>query len=111
MSLSYAFKEPLLWKSEEAEVLTSVFFTAGAPLNNQPAAITGVITSPVLSVNEPASPNKDSSKPVILIPNQQQEADILDLVKQVVLVQKELAHGQVQVIQKLSAFEKQVGPG
>ncbi|TWW75262.1 hypothetical protein D4764_14G0012650 [Takifugu flavidus] len=79
----------------------------GAPLNNQPAAITGVITSPVLSVNETASPNKDSSKPVMLIPNQQQEADIPDLLKQVVLVQKELAHGQVQVIQKLSAFEKQ----
>lgn len=111
MPLSYAFKEPLLWKSEEAEVLTSVFFTAGAPLNDQPAAMTtGVITSPVLSVNEPASPNKDSSKPVMLIQDQQQEADVLDLLKQVVLVQKEFAHGQVQVIQKLSTFEKQVGP-
>lgn len=69
---------------------------------------TGVITSPVLSINDPASPNTDSSKPVLPIQDQQQEADVLDLLKQVVLVQKELARGQVQVIQKLSAFEKQV---
>lgn len=102
---------PLLWKSEEAEVLTSVFLTAGAPLNNQPAAMTtGVSTSPVLSVNDPASQNKDSSKAVMLIKDQQQEADVLDLLKQVVLVQKELARGQVQVVQKLSVFENQVGP-
>lgn len=46
---------------------------------------------------------------MVLIQDQQQEAGILDLLKQVVLVQKELAQGQVQVIQKLSAFEKQVG--
>lgn len=90
--------------------MTSAFFTAGVPLNDQPAAMTtGVITSPVLSVSDPTSPNKDSFKPVVLIQDQQQEAGILDLLKQVVLVQKELAQGQVQVIQKLSAFEKQVG--
>lgn len=46
----------------------------------------------------------------MLIQDQQQEADVLDLLKQVVLVQKELARGQVQVIQTLSAFEKQVSP-
>lgn len=91
--------------------MTSVFFAAGVPLSNQPAAVaTGVITSPVLLDNDPAPPNKGGSKPAVLIQDQQQEAEVLDLLKQLVLVQKEVAGGQVQVVQKLSALEKQVGP-
>lgn len=80
-------------------------------LSKQPAAVaTGVITSPVLLDTDPAPPNKDSPKPAVLIQDQQQEADVLDLLKQLVLVQKGVASGQVQVVQKLSALEKQVGP-
>lgn len=75
--------------------MTSVSFAAGAPLDDRPAAAaTGVAALPVLSDPGPAP--------------QREEADVLDLLKQLVLVQKGVANGQVQLLQKLSVFEKQV---
>lgn len=89
--------------------MTSVFFAADVSLSKQPAAVATGVIAPLLD-NDPAPTNKGGSKPAALIQDQQQEAEVLDLLKQLVLVQKEVASGQVQVVQKLSALEKQVGP-
>lgn len=59
-------------------------------------------------------PNTDSSQPRLaeLVQDQQQEAqwrqEVLDLLKQVVLIQKEVAKGQVQVVQLLGMLGTQV---
>lgn len=75
----------------------------------------GAAQSPTHSDVNPAGPNTDSSQPRLseLVQDQQQEAlwrkEVLDLLKQVVLVQKEVATGQVQVVQLLGTLVTQVG--
>lgn len=75
----------------------------------------GVAQSPARSDDGPAGPNADSSQPRLaeLVRDQQQEAqwrqELLDLLKQVVLVQKEVARGQAQVVQLLDMLGTQVG--
>lgn len=75
----------------------------------------GAAQSPTHSDVDPADPNMDSSQPRLseLVQDQQQEAlwrkEVLDLLKQVVLVQKEVAKGQVQVVQLLGTLGTQVG--
>lgn len=90
--------------------MTSVVFTAGDHHDNPPAAMTmGAARS------DPAGPNTDGSEPMLseLVQNQQQEElwrkEVLDLLKQVVLVQKEVAKGQDQVVQLLGMLGTQVG--
>lgn len=51
-------KWPLFWMREEAEVLTSVFFTAGAPLDP-------VAASPVLSDPDPGSLIQDQQQDLL----------------------------------------------
>ncbi len=98
--------------SVKTEVLTSVVFTAGDHHNIPPAAMTmGATPSDV----NPTGPNGDGPHPKLseLVQNQQQEApwrtEVLDLLKQLVLVQKEIAKSQVQVVQLLGMLGTQVG--
>lgn len=75
----------------------------------------GAAQSPVLSDVDPTGPNVNARPPRLseLIQDQQQEApwrkEVLDLLKQLVLVQKEVAKGQVQVVQLLGTLGTQVG--
>lgn len=87
--------------------------TTGDRHNNSPAAMTmGVAHSGIDS----AGPFTSSSDPgpSDLVQDQQQQAlwrkEVLDLLKQLVVVQKEVAQGQVQVVQLLGMLGTQVSP-
>lgn len=75
----------------------------------------GAAQSSVQSDIDPAGPNVDAPYPrqSELVQDQQQEApwkkEVLDLLKQLVLVQKEVASGQAQVVQLLGMLGTQVG--
>lgn len=83
--------------------MTSVFLTAGAPRDTRAATAEASATaSPALTDADSASPNRARPKTASQRVNDQEGDGVLDLLRQVVQVQSEVA-------QKLSVFEKQVG--
>lgn len=94
--------------------MTSGVFTAGDHHDNPPAAMTmGAAQSPAQSDIDRTDPNVDATPPRLSELVQDQEAlwrkEVLDLLTQLVLVQKEIAKGQVQVVQQLGMLGTQVG--
>ncbi|KAG8008353.1 Macrophage colony-stimulating factor 1 receptor 2, partial [Nibea albiflora] len=85
-----------------AEVLTSVIFTAGDSHDNPPVDVTMVNPTDPTSVDDPHH--------VIL--EQQDETlwkkEVLELLRQLILVQKDIAKGQVQMVQQLAIMESQI---
>lgn len=96
----------------KTEVLTSVVFTAGDLDDRPPAAMTlGAAQSPHSDVN-PDGPNTGGPQLSQLVQDQQQDAlwrqEVLDLLKQLVQAQKDVAEGQAKVVQLLGTLETQV---
>lgn len=97
----------------KTEVLTSVVFTAGDLDDRPPAAMTlGVAQSSSHSDVNPAGPNTGGLQLSQLVQDQQQDAlwrqEVLDLLKQLVQAQKDVAVGQAKVVQVLGTLETQV---
>ncbi len=75
----------------------------------------GAAQSPTQSEVNPTDPNVNAGSPRLseLIQDQQQEMpwrkEVLDLLKQLVLIQKEVAKSQAQVVQLLGMLGTQVG--
>lgn len=91
-----------------SEGLTSVIFTAGDHHDNSPAGMTmGAAQSP----NE-ANPSF-TPRLLDLVQDQKQETlwreKILDLLTQLVVVQKDVSKNQAQVVQLLGLLQTQVG--
>ena len=63
------------------------------------------------SDTDPTGPNAQSRprEPVRYQPEAEWNAEVLDLLKQMLVVQKEVAEGQLQVIQQLGTLATQVG--
>lgn len=89
--------------SVKTEVLTSVVFTAGDHHDIQPAAMT---------MGAAQSDAHSQPRLLDLVNNQQQEQpwkkEVLDLLKELVLIQKEIAKSQVQVVELLGTLGTQV---
>lgn len=84
-----------------AEVLTSVIFTTGDSHDNPPADMTTVI---------PTEPNMDVANPMKLEMEDETlwKKEVLELLRELILVQREIAKGQVQMVQQLAVLETQV---